>query len=288
MQWLIDFPDTIEIPLADWIDAFEDWLVANFAGFFEAVRDFLLFFLIRIEDALLWLPWAAVFGVVVLLAWRARGSRLAVGSAVGMLLIGALGLWDLTMQTIAVVVVAALLAIAVGIPLGIAMARSERMAAAMRPILDTMQTMPSFVYLVPVVVLFSIGTVPALIATWVYAVPPVVRLTNLGIRQVPIETIEAAEAFGSTPWQLLWKVQLPLAFPTIMAGVNQTVMMALAMVVVASLVGADGLGLEVLRGIGQLNTGQAVVGGLGIVILAIIIDRLSQAVGRTREEGASA
>lgn len=288
MDWLVEFPQGIDLPLARWIDAFEGWLVKNFSELFEAFRDFLLFFLVRIEDFLKWLPWTVVFVVVVFLAWRARGWRLAAGSAVGMFLIGALGLWDLTMETVAVVVVAAFLAILVGIPAGIAMSRSDRVEAALRPVLDTMQTMPSFVYLVPVVVLFSIGIVPALIATWIYAVPPVVRLTNLGIRQVPTETIEAAESFGSTPWQLLWKVQLPLAFPTIMAGVNQTIMMALAMVVVASLVGADGLGLEVLRGIGQLNTGQAVVGGLGIVIVAMIIDRISQGVAASRGQGAEA
>lgn len=288
VDWLVEFPDAVELPLGRWIDAFEDWLVANFAGVFEAFRDFLLFFLLRIEDFLLWVPWTVVLAAVVLLAWRARGWGLALGSALGLLLIGALDLWDLTMETVAVVVVAAVLALLVGIPLGIAMSRSARMESATRPVLDTMQTMPSFVYLVPVVVLFSIGSVPALIATWIYAVPPVVRLTNLGIRQVPSETVEAAQAFGSTPWQLLWKVQLPLAFPTIMAGVNQTIMMALAMVVVASLVGAEGLGLEVLRGIGQLNTGQAVVGGLGIVILAVIIDRISQAVGESEREQVSA
>lgn len=288
VDWLVEFPDAVELPLGRWIDAFEDWLVANFAGVFEAFRDFLLFFLLRIEDFLLWVPWTVVLVAVVLLAWRARGWGLALGSALGLLLIGALDLWDLTMETVAVVVVAAVLALLVGIPLGIAMSRSARMESATRPVLDTMQTMPSFVYLVPVVVLFSIGSVPALIATWIYAVPPVVRLTNLGIRQVPSETVEAAQAFGSTPWQLLWKVQLPLAFPTIMAGVNQTIMMALAMVVVASLVGAEGLGLEVLRGIGQLNTGQAVVGGLGIVILAVIIDRISQAVGESEREQVSA
>lgn len=288
MDRLVDFPEGVELPLAEWIDAFEGWLVTNFADVFEAFRDILLFFLVRIEGFLKWLPWTVVVVVIVFLAWRARGWKLAVGSAAGMVLIGALGLWDLTMETLAVVLVAAFLALLMGIPTGIVMSRSDRMASLLRPVLDTMQTMPSFVYLVPVVVLFSIGIVPALIATWIYAVPPVVRLTNLGIRQVPAETVEAAEAFGSTPWQLLWKVQLPLAFPTIMAGVNQTIMMALAMVVVASLVGADGLGLEVLRGIGQLNTGQAVVGGLGIVIIAIIIDRISQAVGQTRRQGAEA
>lgn len=285
MNWLVEFPDAIRFPLAQWIDAFETWLVENFAGVFEAIRGGMLFFLVRIEAFLKWLPWTVVVVLVMALAWRARGWRLAVGSGLGLLLLGVLDLWDLTLETVAVVVVAAILAVLVGIPTGIAMSRSDRVESMMRPFLDTMQTMPSFVYLVPVVVLFSIGVVPALIATWIYAVPPVVRLTNLGIRQVPVETIEAAESFGSTPRQLLWKVQLPLAFPTIMAGVNQTVMMALAMVVVASLVGADGLGREVLIGIGQLNTGQAVVGGLGIVILAIIIDRISQSVGAPTQGG---
>lgn len=245
---------------------------------FGAINEGGQFVLGWVERALLAVPWVVVVALLVALAWRVSGRGVAVFVAVGMVFIGSLGLWDLAMSTVGIVVTATLIAVATGIPIGIVMARSSVTERVVRPFLDFMQTMPSFVYLVPAAMLFSIGKVPALIATLIYAIPPAIRLTNLGIRQVPSETIEAGQAFGSTPRQLLWKVQLPLAFPTIMAGVNQTVMMALAMVVIASMIGAGGLGQVVLRGLGQLEVGQAFEGGIAIVILAIIIDRLSQSV----------
>lgn len=278
MDWLVNFPEALRVPLESWINTSLDFVTTEFATFFAVVRTALIWMLVRIEGFLQWLPWTVVVVGLGALGWKLQGWKLAAGVATGLVFIGVLGLWDLTMTTVAVVVVAALLAIVMGIPIGIAMSRSSRLEGALRPVLDFMQTMPSFVYLVPAIALFSIGKVPGLFATWIYAIPPVIRLTNLGIRQVPHETVEAAQAFGSTPGQTLRKVQLPLAFPTIMAGVNQTIMMALAMVVIASIVGAGGLGNQVLIGLGRLNTGQAFAAGLGIVIVAMIIDRMAQSV----------
>jgi glycine betaine/proline transport system permease protein len=217
-----------------------------------------------------------VIGVLAAIAWRLKNWRLAAGVVAGLLFIGVLGLWDAAMQTLAIVIAATFLALAVGVPVGIGMAQSDRLERLMRPLLDMMQTMPSFVYLIPALMLFGLGKVPGLIATFIYAVPPAIRLTNLGIRQVAPDVIEASQAFGSTSTQILLKVQLPLALPTIMTGVNQTIMMALAMVVIASMIGAGGLGNEVLNGIARLEVGRGFAAGMSIVILAIIIDRLTQ------------
>jgi glycine betaine/proline transport system permease protein len=187
-----------------------------------------------------------------------------------------MGLHELAMITLAVVFTATIISVGLGVPLGILGARSDRFDGLIRPVLDMMQTMPSFVYLIPAVMLFGIGKVPAVIATVIYAIPPIIRLTNLGIRQVDPEVVEAARSFGTTYRQLLFKVQLPMAVPTIMAGLNQTIMMGLAMVVVASMIGAGGLGDEVLRGINRLEVGRGTMAGIGIVVLAIIIDRITQ------------
>jgi len=229
-----------------------------------------------IERLLLWMPWFIFILIVALLAWRLGSWKLALGSAAGMLFIGALGLWDAAMRTLAIVFTATGLAIITGVPLGILMAQSNRIRSVMRPALDLMQTMPSFVYLIPALMFFGLGKVPALIAVYIYAVPPAIRLTDLGIRQVAGNAVEAAKAFGATPRQILLKVQLPLAMPTIMTGINQTIMMALAMVVVASMIGAAGLGTEVLNGIARLEVGRGFNGGISIVIVAIIIDRITQ------------
>lgn len=277
MSWLSEFPEQLHLPLDRWVDRFIGFLVSDFGWLFTAVRDAILFVLLPIERFLLWLPWAVIVAAVAALGWRAKGWTLALQVAAGLMFLGSLGLWEHAMATVAIVAVAVVAALVVGVPVGIAMARWRRVSAGIRPVLDLMQTLPSFVYLVPVIMLFRIGRAPALIATFIYAIPPVIRLTELGIRQVPLETIEAAAAFGSTPGQTLRKVQLPLAFPTIMAGVNQTTMMALAMVIIASLVGAGGLGDLVLVGLGRLRVGQAFVAGIGIVVLAIVMDRLSQA-----------
>ncbi len=201
--------------------------------------------------------------------------------------VGLIGAWSETMTTLSLVITAVVLCVMVGLPLGIAAARSDRAEATIRPILDAMQTLPAFVYLVPVVMLFGTGKVPGVIVTFIFAVPPLIRLTNIGIRQVPEETVEASLAFGSTPKQMLWEVQVPLAMPTILAGVNQSIMLALSMVVIASLIAVEGLGQMVNRGIGRLDVGLAAVGGIGIVLMAIVLDRITQSIGKPPKDGLS-
>lgn len=233
-----------------------------------------------IESFLLWLPWWLVLALVIFLGWRTRKSLIS-GVVMSLLLVivGIFGLWELMMHTLAIVGAAVFFSIALGIPTGIIMASSSRVEAFLKPILDAMQTMPSFVYLIPALMFFGLGKVPGLFATLIYALPPIIRLTNLGIRQVPEDVVEAGKAFGSTKMQLLLKIQLPLALPSIMSGVNQTTMMALAMVVIASMIGARGLGEQVLIAIGRIDIGRGLEAGLSIVFLAIIIDRLLQGIG---------
>ena len=279
------FPQFVQLPLADWIDAGIDWLVQVGGPFFDWMGEVLLKPLVGLEQFLLWLPWWLIILAVAAVAWKTSGWKLAAGAALSLLFIGMLGLWTHAIKTLTLVIAGTVLAVAVAIPTGIAMARSDRLERIIRPLLDLMQTLPSFVYLVPVIILFGMGKVPAVMATFIYAVPPAIRLTNLGIRQVPQDAIEAGQAFGSTPRQMLLKVQLPLALPTIMAGINQTVMMALSMVVIASMIGAEGLGTEVLNGIGRLETGRSFAAGISIVIMAIIIDRISQGFARSRPAG---
>ena len=224
--------------------------------------------------------------------WRASGLALAGFAAAALLAVGLMGrlpdnpdtLWEASMETLALIIVSVLISLVAGIPIGVLGAQSRWVDSLSRPLLDGAQTMPSFVYLVPALLFFGLGTVPAVMATVIYAVPPVIRLTNLGIRQVSPETVEAARSFGATRMQLLVKVQIPMATPTIMAGVNQTTMLALSMVVIASLVGAGGLGEVVLRALGRQEPGNALIGGLAIIILAIITDRITQALGKAREE----
>ena len=259
------------------IDNVIDWMTTELDVLFDVIKEVVLTVLIAFEDFLLWLPWPAFIVTVTVVAWRAAGIGIAVFSAAALTLLASFGLWESTMETVALMAVTVTLSVAIAVPLGVWASQSDRLDRILRPILDGMQTMPSFVYLVPAIAFFSLGNVPAVIATLIYAVPPAVRLTNLGIRQLPEETLEAAESFGATPIQLLLKVKIPLATPTIMAGVNQTTLMALAMVVIASLVGAGGLGEDVNRGLGRIEPGNAFLAGLGIVFLAIIIDRITQA-----------
>ena len=266
--------------LDNWIDDRVKWMVEEWRPFFQSVRNGMNKILVPLEKGLIALPWWLTISCMSLVAWKITGMRIAVMSAIGMLGISIFGLWDSAMRTIAVVGTATVMSVAVAIPLGIVMAKNDRFQGAMRPMLDLMQVMPAFVYLIPVIFFLGIGKAPAVVATLIYAIPPAMRLTNLGIRLVSPELVEAAKAFGTTPWQLLVKIQLPLARPTIMAGVNQTIMMALAMVVIAALVGAPGLGTNVYDGISQLETGKGLLGGLGIVILAIIIDRTSQGLAK--------
>ena len=256
------------------------WAVRHWRSYTQTLKNGLLKALVPLEKGLQGMPWWLFIGSVALVAWRVSGYRIALISIGGLLFIGLFDLWDNAMRTMAVVGTATAMSVAVAVPVGILMSKSDKLQGAMRPVLDLMQVMPAFVYLIPAIFFLGLGKVPAVMATMIYAVPPAMRLTNLGIRLVSPELIEAAKAFGTTPWQLLIKIQLPLARPTIMAGVNQTIMMALAMVVVASMVGAKGLGADVLAGIAQLEFGRGLMGGIGIVILAIIIDRISQGLAK--------
>ena len=276
------FPESWRIPLRSWTNDAVDWLVIQYGDFFRTVSDALLFVLVRVENVLNWLPWWLVILLVALLVWHAFGKRVvpAFLMAALMVLVGTFGLWEQLMTTLALMIIATLITIVIGVPIGILMSRYDPVRAALKPILDGMQTMPSFVYLVPVVMFFGLGNVAAIFATFVYAVPPVIRLTDLGIRLVDKEVIEASRSFGANSGQTLVEVQLPLALPNIMAGINQTIMMALAMVVVASMIGARGLGQEVLRGLQRGDVGLGLEAGLAIVILAIIIDRVSQGYSR--------
>ncbi len=275
------FPEELGWPLRLWIDEFVDWLVINYGDVFEAAADSVLFLLVGLEQGLRALPWWLVVLAVAGIAWHAsRRVGLAVGLAAVMLLIGSLGLWDKAMQTLALMIVAIAVTVILGIPTGILAARSDRFRALLLPVLDLMQTMPSFVYLIPAVMLFGLGKVSAILATVIYAVPPLIRLTDLGIRQVDPEVLEASQSFGASTRQTLLGVQLPLALPSIMAGINQSIMMALAMVVIASMIGARGLGEEVLQGLQRQEPGTGFAGGLAIVALAILFDRISQAYGR--------
>ena len=280
---MFEFPDYFNLPLADIIDSVMKWLLHHFGGFFDSLGNVLLWFLLKLEQFFLILPWPLVILVVGLSGWFLM-KRWWVGPVLaGMLfLIGSFGYWKLAMMTLSLVAGAVVISLAIGIPVGIAMSRNDRLESILKPILDAMQTMPSFVYLIPVLMFFGLGKVPALFATIVYSVPPIIRLTNVGIREVPGEVIEAARAFGSNDWQILTKVQLPLARPTIVVGVNQTTMMALAMVVVASMIGAKGLGMEVLIAINRIEVGRGFEAGLCIVFLAIIVDRITHAMASRR------
>ena len=247
----------------------------------EAFFDPLLFFLIRLEKLLLATPWPIIMIILGALAWLgSRSWKLVVGSVIAFMLIGYFGMWKDCMATVAIITVCTIMCIAVGIPVGVLMARSNRVEKAMLPVLDMMQTIPSFVYLIPILMLLGIGKIPGLIAVCIYAIPPVIRLTNLGIREVDKETIEASEAFGATKLQKLRTVQIPLALPTVFAGVNQTIMMALAMVVIASMIGVKGLGVPILRAISNQYLALGLMNGLAIVALAIIFDRITQEYGR--------
>jgi len=280
------FPEEWNIGLRAPLDEFKKWVVGNratspsFVFFFEPISNFMDFVIRRAEAFLLWLPWPVLVGFAFLLGNRFGGLRLGIGAALCLLFMGLFGLWDASMQTLALMGAAVTMSLLIGIPLGVWMARSDRVETLVRPILDGMQTMPAFVYLIPVVLFFGIGPVPAAIAAVIYAVPPVVRLTNLGLRRVAEDVIEAADAFGSTPRQMLFKVQIPQALPSILAGVNQTIMMALSIVIIAALVGAGGLGDVVIKSLRRLNVGVALEAGLAIVLLAILLDRLSQAIGQ--------
>ena len=245
-------------------------------GFFDP----LLHFLIWLEKLLVSSPWPLVIGVFGLLAWiGSRSIKLVIGTMVCFVIIGYFGMWKNCMATVAIISVSTLVCIVVGIPIGVLMSKSNRAEKAILPVLDMMQTIPSFVYLIPIIMLLGIGKVPGLLAVCIYAIPPIVRLTNLGIREVDKETLEASEAFGATPFQKLKSVQIPLSLPTIFAGINQTIMMALAMVVIASMIGVKGLGIPILQSISNQYLALGMMNGLAIVALAIIFDRVTQQYG---------
>lgn len=282
------FPENLHYSIRGPVNDFIEMLVINYGWIFKAISNALLQSVLLIEAALRGLPWWSVIIIFMVGAWYSS-RRVTLTIAVGALLflVGILGLWDLTMQTLALMLMATIVSVLIGVPVGILAAKSRVVRGIILPILDIMQTMPSFVYLIPALMLFGLGKVPAILATIIYAVPPLIRLTDLGIRQVDKEVIEAATAFGGSPARILFGVELPLATPTIMAGLNQTIMMALSMVVVASMIGARGLGEQVLNGIQTLDVGKGLEAGIGIVILAVLLDRITQGFGKTRGGGVS-
>jgi len=284
MEFFTKFPVMERSALADLrkgIDfVFRDFS-RSYGDAIEAFFDPVLFFLVRFEKIMINTPWPIIIIVICGLAWvGSRSWKLVLGTAISFFLIGYFGMWKDCMATVAIITVCVIICMAVGIPMGILMARSSRVEKTMLPILDMMQTIPSFVYLIPILMLLGIGKVPGLIAICIYAVPPIIRLTNLGIREVDKETIEASEAFGATKIQKLRTVQIPLALPTVFAGVNQTIMMALAMVVIASMIGVKGLGVPILRAVMNQYLALGLFNGLAIVAIAIIFDRISQEYGR--------
>ncbi len=284
MEFFTKFPVMERVPLMELkkgIDLSFRLFSRKYGDSIEAFFDPLLFFLVWLEKLLLTTPWPIIILVIATLAWfGSRSWKLVIGSSIAFMLIGYFGMWNDCMATVAIITVCTIICISVGIPIGVLMSKSDRVERAIIPVLDMMQTIPSFVYLVPILMLLGIGKVPGLIAVCIYAIPPVVRLTNLGIREVDKETIEASVAFGATPIQRLKTVQIPLALPTVFAGVNQTIMMALAMVVIASMIGVKGLGVPILRAISNQYLALGLLNGLAIVALAIIFDRITQEYGR--------
>jgi len=284
MSLFTEFPEMTRTELRDFKKGIDGSFKEFIRAYGEDIENFfkpLLHFLKWFEDLLVATPWPIMLAIIALLVWAgSRSIGLVVGTIISMLVIGYLGMWEDSMFTLALTTVATMICIVIGIPIGILMSKSDRMQAIITPVLDVMQTIPAFVYLIPIVMILGIGLVPGLIAVIIYAVPPIVRLTNLGIRLVDTDILEAADAFGASPRQKLWTVQMPLALPNIFAGVNQTIMMALAMVVVASLLGVHGLGLEVLKAVNSQYITLGFMNGLAIVAIAIVFDRTSQKFGK--------
>lgn len=271
------------IPIGDWVESVVDWLRDNLSAFFDVVTVIVRFLVDGLTDVLIAVPIPAMIVVFALIGWLLRSWQMALGTALAFALIVAMDLWVATMQTLSLVVVATIVALLIAIPLGIWSARNDTVRAFLKPAMDFMQTMPAFVYLIPAITFFSIGVVPGLVATVIFALPPGVRLTELGIRGVDAETVEAGQAFGATPGQILRGIQLPLATPTIMAGVNQVIMLALSMAVLAGFVGADGLGKIVVQSVSMVNLALGVEAGLSVVIIAVYLDRVTAALGTPSE-----
>ena len=276
----------MRIPIGVWVESAVEWLKDNMSGLFTFIKIGLGQVIDFFEMIFTLLPFVVMLIIIVLLALRTAGIKAAIFALLGLLLVYFTDLWTPSMETLAMITTATLIALVIGIPLGILMAKSNHANKIIRPILDFMQTMPSFVYLIPAVYFFGLGTVPGTIATIIFAMP-IVKLTDLGIRQVPKEVVEAASAFGATPFQKLAKVQLPLAMPTMLAGLNQTIMLSLSMVVISAMIGAEGLGKIVLKGIPQMKIGQGFEGGLAVVIVAMILDRITQCFGNMNKKSGS-
>lgn len=273
----------LNFPIGDWVEAVVDWLLANATPVFDSISVVVGSIVTGVESALLSIPsWLVCLIVAAIAFWR-LGWKFALFTVLSLVLVLGMGLWKPTMSSLALVLSSTLVSLAIGIPLGVWAARNSVVESALRPVLDLMQTFPPFVYLIPAAMFFGLGKVPGAIATIIFSMPPAVRLTCLGIRQVPKEIVEAGLAFGCTDRQLLFRVQLPNALPSIMAGVNQTIMLSLSMVVIASMIGAGGLGNEVLTGIQRLDIGLGFEGGLGVVILAVLLDRITQSFGTRRK-----
>lgn len=271
-----------KLPLARLIDNGLDWLTDHIAAVTHALSAGVGAAIDGMTAGLLWLPPWALIAIVAAIAWRIAGRKVGIWSAAGLLLLWNLRLWDATVATFVLVLISTVIAVAIGLPVGIAAALNGRVRKIVMPVLDFMQTMPAFVYLIPAIPFFGLGVVSASVTTVIFATPPAIRLTILGITQVPVDLIEAADSFGSSRWQKLFKVQLPMAVPTIMAGVNQTIMLALSMVVIAAMIGAGGLGGEVWRAIQRLQPGNGFEAGLAIVVLAMILDRITQRIGQRK------
>ena len=285
-DWLNPFV-SVDLDIAARADGIKGWAIANRESI-QPLKQFLDGIIVKVEAALQAVPPLVMLVLIALIAWQAAGRRVAGLVAICLLILGFLApaAWGLAMTTLAIVAASVLVCAIIGLPLGILAGKSDRFERFIRPVLDTMQTIPAFVYLVPVVMLVGIGNVSGVVVTIIFSLPPLVRLTSLGIRGVNPSVVEAARAFGASPGQILRKVELPLATPTILAGLNQTIMLSLSMVVIASMIAVKGLGNEVLRAMGRLDAGKAIVGGLGIVMLAIVLDRITQGLGRSgRERG---
>ena len=268
--------DFVRIPFGNAIEKIVIWLTDNFSTFFDSITLLVNLGLNKFEALLVWLPWPIIIIIVMILAWRFAGKRVALVAGIFLYLLGSFKLWNEGLNTLSLVGTSVSISVLLGLPLGILSARNDVIYKTVRPVLDGMQTIPSFVYLIPAVMLFGIGNVPGVMATVIFSLPPMVRLTNLGIRQVSVEAVEAGKAFGCTEWQLLSKIQLPLALPSIMTGINQTVMMALSMSVTAAMIGAGGLGVKILFAIQRVELSIGVEAGLGILFIAIVLDRMLQ------------
>ena len=282
---MVQFPEIFEFSIAGFFDAIINWLLTNLSELFDFITLAISAVFNGVETGLYYIPWWIIVILVFYLGKKLYSYKMGIALATMMFLIGMFGLWDSMLYTIAIVIISVIFSLLVGLPIGILMSKNLRLEKFLKPILDAMQTMPSFVYLIPAIMLFGLGRVPAVFATFIYAIPPLIRLTYLGISNVDKEVIEAGQSFGSTPRQMLFKIELPQAMPTIMTGVNQTTMMAMSMVVISSMIGAEGIGQEVLISIRRLDVGRGFQAGFAIVFLAIVLDRILQGFANSLQGG---